>query len=326
MMNFKQLKNKAENRLNTQPIENKTIIPHTIHRKHTILRSFQQAMDSADGTEILQTKDGKEWICSVTNMKDDWNTDRKIVCIDNRSCVDVGDILHWEATNTDWLITLQDLTITDYFKGEFWKINYTIKWVDTKGKLREAKVNIKGPAETRTKYDDTRSITLVGKDNDTTEIMISEKDYVDLGRFDRVLIKDRAWRIAVVDDISNRNIVRLNLIEDYTSDIRDDLPNAIPYNNRMETPSKDDKKYYLLGPTDLTALDDEIIIKLMHNGDEVFSEKGEFTLYIDEEEIDSNTTGKFINLSFKEKQKIKIIYKNNDLHIEWNNRVKGLFG
>lgn len=326
-MKFSDLKNRAKYNLDVSPEKDQynQSISKIYKRKSTLLRSFQLAMDSADGTEVF-TVDGipeLEWTCAVSNLKDNWNQDKKMFCISNMSNVDVGSIVNWERTKSQWLITLQDYNIADYFKGEIWKINQIIKWKDDTGKLNEAKVYAQGPVESKAKYDDTRSVSIVGKPNDTVEITMSAKDYNEgLKKFNRILIKDKAWKIQVIDDISNDKIIRISLIEDYIDD-KDDLPNMIPSNDLDNSFSEELNNEYILGPTDISILDDTIDVKLMTDGNEITKYIGTFKLTTKNHSVESKT-GHFTELTLVENEKVLVEYIVGEDKIEWKNRVKGL--
>lgn len=326
-MKFSDLKNKSKKQLQTYP--SKETYNHQISkiykRKNTLLRSFQLAMDSADGTEIF-TVDGIpdiKWTCAVSNLKDNWNQDKKMLCIDNLSNVDVGSIVRWERTKSEWLITLQDYNIEDYFKCEIWKINQYIKWKDETGKINLAKVYAQGPVESRAKYDDTRSVSIVGKPNDTVEITMSAKDYNNgIKKFNRLLIKNKAWKIQVIDDISSDNIVRLSMVEDYIND-NDDLPSLIPYNDLEHLFSEEQNNLYILGPSTINVLDDILEFDLMSDGNKITKYNGIFILTTKNHKIESKI-GKFYNLELIENEKITVVYKDKEQEIKWENRVRGL--
>lgn len=324
-MKFEDLKNKADKNLQTTPINNfyNTSIAKMYKRKPTLLRSFQQAMDSADGTEIF-TFDYQQWTCAVSNLKDNWNQDKKMIAIDNNSGVKVGSIISWDRTNTKWIITLQDYNIEDYFRGEIWKINHTINWFDELGKKHSADVSIQGPVETKAKYDDTRSISLIGRPNDTLELVMSGDDFKDLHRFDRIIVGDRAWRIQVIDDISNDDIVRMSLIEDYVNN-EDNIQSQTPKPDSNTKIAWDDtERYCLVGPKDITTLDSEIEIRVS-GGTLIPYYEQKFMLYINDKKIKEQDGGYFKDLELKENDKIKITYfYDNWLYIEWKNRVGGL--
>lgn len=296
-------------------------------QRSTLQKSFLQAMDSAEGTEIIKDMNGEKWVCAINNLKDSWDKDIKRICIDLKSNTKVGSLVYWEAIKFYWLIIFQDYNIHDYFKGEMIKCNYTVKWRDNQGKLQESLCSIQGPAETRAKYDDTRSASIVGRGNDTLTLYMPSEKAKDLYRFDRILVKNRAWRINVIDDISNDGIIRMSLVEDFTNKELDDFEGLVAYNFRVTDVGESKNNYYLVGPSTLTPLDTEI--KVTVNSDtnpDIEFNKYNFVLYINNQEIATNNTGVFNNLTLKKKDKIKVIVNIEGIELEYNIKVGGLLG
>lgn len=192
--------------------------------------SFNQALDSAEGTEIFtvwEKGDTIQWKTIVRNLKDSWQQDNKYINAPLGAGFEVGNTITWVRLNMKWLIIWQDYNKEDYFRGEIQRASHLLRWKNEYGKIQEQWAAVLGPVETKAKYEQTRGNVISGRQNDTVEIWIGangEKQIDSLNRFSKIKIGGRTWRIHVIDDISNPDIVRINCIEDFNnSDADDDI-------------------------------------------------------------------------------------------------------
>lgn len=196
--------------------------------------SFIHALDSAEGVEIFtswEMGDTEEVRAIVKNLKDNWQQDTKYINAPNGKGFIVGNTVTWKRLNLRWLIVQQDYNFKDFFKGEMFKATHFLSWKDDNGTVVKQWASIRGPVETKAKYDNVSGNYLGGRQNDTIEVFIGANDHEaikSLRRYDKIKVGTRTWKVQVRDDISNQNIIRLSCIENFNNEYTDDVVNAIP--------------------------------------------------------------------------------------------------
>jgi len=212
---------------------------------NTLDRSFAQAVDSAEGAEIFtvwEKGDIDEWKVILKNKKGDWDEDNKYINAPSNAGFVLGNTVTWKRLNMRWLITWQDYNINEFFRGEMRRANYIISWKNEHGQIKKQWAAVQGPIETRAKYEQTRGNVIVGRQNDTVEIWIGSnegKEIKELSRFESINIMGRCWRIQVVDNISNPEILRFSCVEDFNNSVTDDMVNLIPGGNTDFAPPQE---------------------------------------------------------------------------------------
>lgn len=196
--------------------------------------SFIQALNTAEGTEIFsvwENRDEEKFKVILKNLKDDWNKDAKYINAPKDKGVIVGNTVTWDRLQNRWLVTWQDYNINEFFRGEIQKATHLLSWKNENGIIKKQWAVVQGPIETRAKFEQTRGNSIIGRQNDSTEIWIGANDpkaIKSLERFSRIKINNRTWEVQVRDDISNENIYRMSLVEDFNNNDIDDLIEAIP--------------------------------------------------------------------------------------------------
>lgn len=199
-------------------------------------KSFEQALDSAEGNEIFtvfENGDKDEYKAIVRNLKDSWQSDSKFINAPEGVGFEVGNTITWVKWKMKWLIVWRDYNYSEFFRGEMQRASHLLRWKNKNGIIKEQWAVVLGPVETKAKYEQTRGNVIAGRQNDTVEIWIGangDKDVSDLSRFSKIKISGRTWRIHVVDDISSEGIIRINCIEDFNNEVADDdiwlIPNG----------------------------------------------------------------------------------------------------
>jgi len=197
------------------------------------LTSFQSALDSGAGVEyftVWEEGDTEVQRAIVKNLKDDWQQDTKYVSAMKGTGFELGNTVTWTRLNMRWLIVWQDFIYEEYFRGEMYRANYQIKWIDDKGKIQTQWASIRGPVETKAKVDNVAGDYMGGRQNDSLELWTSNNHGAaeSLRRYELLKIGRRTWRIHVVDDISNPNVLRISLIENFNNVDTDDVIQGIP--------------------------------------------------------------------------------------------------
>lgn len=231
---------------------------HTIPG-NTLGDSFIQALDTAEGTEyftVWENGDKDAYKVILKNLKDDWQKDTKYISAMNDLGFQLGNTVTWQRLNIRWLIISQDYNIDEYFRGTIQKATHLLRWKNENGIIKEQWAYVQGPIETRAKYEQTIGNVIVGRQNDTTEILIGandKKNIKELIRFKKLKIGNRVWTIQVVDDISSEFILRLSCVEDFENEATDNMLEGIPNGlidfAENEKPTELPSTVRIVGPT-----------------------------------------------------------------------------
>ena len=202
--------------------------------KRALLYSYQSA------TAILS--DGREFRCLINKDKTKLYSDDKIIsipfediCLNEKELTGVpigkyktsegtqiigmkpGDIFTWKDTNTDWIVYLQRLEETAYFRAEIRQCNYTL---DVDGKTY--KVFARKKALSEIPWHTSNGISW--NDLDYSLEMYLTKDDITKNkykRFDIIKLDDRPWEVQAVDAMSVEGIVMVALKEYYSNTIEE---------------------------------------------------------------------------------------------------------
>lgn len=204
--------------------------------KRALLYSYQSA------TAILN--DGREFRCLINKDKTKLYSDDKVIsipfediCLNEKELKGVpigkyktsegtqvigmkpGDIFTWKDTNTDWLVYMQRLEETAYFRAEIRQCNYTL---DVDGKTY--KVFARKKALSEIPWHTSSGVSW--NDLDYSLEMYLTKDDVTKSkykRFDIIKLDDRPWEVQAVDAMSVEGIVMVALKEYYSNTIEEKI-------------------------------------------------------------------------------------------------------
>lgn len=204
--------------------------------KRALLYSYQSA------TAILN--DGREFRCLINKDKTKLYSDDKIIsipfddiCLNEKELKGVpigkyktsegtqvigmkpGDIFTWKDTNTDWLVYMQRLEETAYFRAEIRQCNYTL---DVDGKTY--KVFTRKKALNEIPWHTSSGVSW--NDLDYSLEMYLTKDDITKSkykRFDIIKLDDRPWEVQAVDAMSVEGIVMVALKEYYSNTIEEKI-------------------------------------------------------------------------------------------------------
>jgi hypothetical protein len=137
----------------------------------------------------------------------------------------VGDTFTWE--NETWIIITQDkLTIPSHFKGKIRLCTYVLKWNEnnviytTPGHVITSRAFAidSGQKEGLTWEEGAMIVQAIVPSNDETGT---------IKRYHRFIIKDKAWRVVSIDNLSVDTLIFIRLEEDQINLATDDLTNGI---------------------------------------------------------------------------------------------------
>lgn len=190
--------------------------------------------------------------------KNKFDYDDKIISIGFEHGFEVGDVFEWCRTNSQWLITLQDLDEIAYFRAEIRRCDYQINWLDEDGNEQSTYAAIRGPVETKINFIQKHGIS-VDEPNHTLHILLPRNEQImkQFQRYKKFYLKDAdtpdnkiCWRVEATDSISTKGIFELTAEEYYANETEDNIEEGlvgayIKRNIESEINPKED----IVGPT-----------------------------------------------------------------------------
>jgi hypothetical protein len=203
--------------------------------KRSLIYSYQAA------TAVLA--DGREFRCLINPDKLKNNYDDKIISIpfkdvrlnieeDNKIKttsqgeeeigIKAGDVFTWKENNTYWIVYLQRLEETAYFRAEIRRCQYEIEVNGNK-----YKVWIAGPSkETVTWHSKNTTPKITWNDIDyDLEMYVTKTEDTEqfFHRFAKIEIDGKPYEVQAVDSISTEGIIEVALKEDFKNTIKKEL-------------------------------------------------------------------------------------------------------
>jgi hypothetical protein len=220
-------------------------------------RSLQSALHHSYNTEKLRfiedptgESDGIEYLGLIEKAKEDFSEDDEYIGMDfNETPIAVGRTIDWIRTGFKYLVMEQDLSTRAYFSGKIRRANYLIKWTDPDANIYQQWVAIEGPSQPDADFKKSAATSsIIDTGGNQISMYIGKSDATHfLKRYNRIIIKDsdeidttnqkkvlvRAWRLDVIDDISNKFITKISLKENYISqsELTDSEVYALTFNN-----------------------------------------------------------------------------------------------
>lgn len=190
--------------------------------------------------------------------KNKFDYDDKIISIGFEHGFEVGDVFEWCRTNSQWLITLQDLDEIAYFRAEIRRCDYQINWLDEDGNEQSTYAAIRGPVETKINFIQKHGIS-VDEPNHTLHILLPRNEQVmkQFQRYKKFYLKDAdtpdnkiCWRVEATDSISTKGIFEITAEEYYANETEDNIEEGLvgAYLKRNIEPEINPKED-IVGPT-----------------------------------------------------------------------------
>lgn len=229
--------------------------------KKALLYSYQSA------TAILA--DGREFRCLINPDHLKTSYDDKIISIpfediclndENKTLkktsngiqkieMKAGDVFTWKENNSDWLVYLQNLEETAYFRAEIRRCRYTVLVDDVEYKCYAARAGVN-------EIDWHQEQEILWTEPDYTLQMYITKDEKTEAFFHRysiIKVNNKPWEVQAVDSISTDGIIILYLKEWYQNSIaeakeKEDIENKINASQNL-------KEEQIIGPTALFPYD-----------------------------------------------------------------------
>ena len=218
--------------------------------------SFLNALNNSYNSEKVrfiiddtnETED-QDYMGLIEEIKSEIGIDEKMIAMDfNSSPIQVGRTIDWLRTGFRYLVLARDFNTKGYFSGKMRRANYLVRWTDDLGNVYEQWAVVTGPNEKSTDFTKNKSSnSTIDVGGNQIEMYFGKTEYTQfLKRYNRIIVKDseeidttskakvlpKAWRINVIDDISDKYIVKIALTENYIdqTDITDADIYAITHN------------------------------------------------------------------------------------------------
>lgn len=201
------------------------------------LRSLKRAMIASYQSATAILADGREFKCLINPDKIKNTYDNKIlsipfedVCLNaskkgttSQGIVPInlkaGDVFTWKENGSQWLVYLQRLEETAYFRSEIRKCNKTIEINGNK-----YPVYVRGPEQLTIDWQK-GNLEMFNKENYTLLMYITKNeetlDY--FHRFTKIEIDGLPWEVQVVDSIATEGIIEVSLKETYKNTIEKEI-------------------------------------------------------------------------------------------------------
>lgn len=225
--------------------------------KKALLYSYQAA------TAILS--DGREFRCLINPNKLSVDLDNKILSIPFKDiCLNAdkigitsqgevetgikeGDVIEWKENNSHWIVYLQRLEETAYFRADLRRCRHQIflengnkYWVYIRGPVEQSLIWMQG------------SGNYVNKMNNTLQIYITQNEETlkYFHRFSKIKMNGNTWEVQAVDSISTPGIIEVTVKEDFNNSPKDNLDKAVQESiDIIQVEEK--KEEYIHGPTEV---------------------------------------------------------------------------
>lgn len=201
------------------------------------LRSLKRAMTASYQAATAILADGREFKCLINPDKIKNIYDNKIlsipfedVCLNaskkgttSQGIVPInlkaGDVFTWKENGSQWLVYLQRLEETAYFRSEIRKCNKTIEINGNK-----YPVYVRGPEQLTIDWQK-GNLEMFNKENYTLLMYITKNeetlDY--FHRFTKIEIDGLPWEVQAVDSIATEGIIEVSLKETYKNTIEKEI-------------------------------------------------------------------------------------------------------
>lgn len=212
------------------------------------LRTLHRALLYSYQAETIEYE-GKKFRCLINSSKNIMDYDNREISIPFESIMPVakdtrepltdlpeiffptGTVFKWLETNTYWIIYLQALEESAYYRADIKRCDYTLKVNDT-----DYRVYVRGPVETTIPQNQKAQTSW--NDMNYSLDMIIQKNSETLAffeRFTKVKFLDKMWEVQVVDRLGGDGVLEINLKEYfnntdgelYEEDIMKNLPEII---------------------------------------------------------------------------------------------------
>lgn len=262
------------------------------------LRSLKKAMTASYQAATAILADGRQFKCLINPDKIKNTYDNKIlsipfedVCLNaskkgttSQGIVPInlkaGDVFTWKENGSQWLVYLQRLEETAYFRSEIRKCNKTIEINGNK-----YSVYVRGPEQLTIDWQK-GNLEMFNKENYTLLMYITKNeetlDY--FHRFTKIEIDGLPWEVQVVDSIATEGIIEVSLKETYKNTIEKEIEEeeeiVIPEKKDIYIKGFDKTLPYEEYLYEIIGTKDEGVWEISNNKAKIIGEKNELQVKI----------------------------------------------
>lgn len=225
--------------------------------KKALLYSYQAA------TAILS--DGREFRCLINPNKLSVDLDNKIlsipfkdICLNEdrvgtttqgevETNIKEGDVIEWKENGSHWIVYLQRLEETAYFRADLRRCRHQIilengnkYWVYIRGPVEQSLVWAQGGGN------------YINKLNNTLQMYITQNEETlkYFHRFAKIKLNGNTWEVQAIDNISTPGIIEVALKEYSNNTPKDDIEKAVQ--DSIDVIYVDEKQEeYVYGPIEV---------------------------------------------------------------------------
>lgn len=261
------------------------------------LRSLKKAMTASYQAATAILADGRQFKCLINPDKIKNTYDNKIlsipfedICLNSpkkgttsQGIVPInlkaGDVFTWKENGSQWLVYLQRLEETAYFRSEIRKCN---KIVEING--NKYSVYVRGPEQLTIDWQK-GNLEMFNKENYTLLMYITKNEETlnYFHRFTKIEIDGLPWEVQVVDAIATEGIIEVSLKETYKNTIEKEI-------KEKETIIPEKKDIYIKGSNkvlpyeeylyEIVGIEDEGIWEISNNKAKIIGEKNQLQVKI----------------------------------------------
>lgn len=222
--------------------------------KKALLYSYQAA------TAILS--DGREFKCLINPNRLGVDLDNKILSIPFKDiCLNAntmglpvkeeietnikeGDVIEWKENGSHWIVYLQRLEETAYFRADLRRCHSQITLEDNSKHW----VYIRGPVEQTILWQQNKG-NYFNKLNNTLILYITKNDQTldYFHRFKTITLNNNIWEVQAVDSISIPGIIEIALKESYNNSIENNIEQVLENIEKEKSEAISLNKIYIFG-------------------------------------------------------------------------------
>lgn len=241
--------------------------------KHSKVNTLKRALLYSYQSQTAILSDGREFRCLINKDKTKLYSDDKIIsipfediCLNEKELTGApigkyktsngtqiigmkpGDVFTWKETDTNWIVYLQRLEETAYFRAEVRQCNHTL---DIDGK--EYKIYARKKSLSEIPWITTKGVSFSELDY-ALEMYITKDDITKnkYKRFDIIKLNDQPWEVQAVDAMSVEGIVMVALKEYYRNSIEEGIEEE---KAKVPTTEVDTRLPHIAGDTEVYPYD-----------------------------------------------------------------------
>lgn len=193
------------------------------------LRSLKKALYYSYQSATMKLDDNTEYRCLMNPNKLTNDYDVKVLSVpfiasnlltgdEEETNISAGKVFEWKETNSHWIVCLQHLEETAYFRAEVRRCRFSIDingrkyWIYMRGPIETGMIWIRSQFDYFNKLNET-AFMYIEKNEETLEFF---------SRFRKIKIADQYWEVQATDKLTVDGIIEVALKEDFTNNFEEE--------------------------------------------------------------------------------------------------------